>query len=60
LVTSIGISFAYIPVLADDGYSSSPAEPAMPWFYFGIFGGTILTVWGIIKASNELAASRAK
>jgi hypothetical protein len=55
LVSTVGITFAYIPVLADE-YGS--AEPAMPWFFFGIFGGAILTIWGIIKASNELAASR--
>jgi hypothetical protein len=57
LVSTIGITFAYIPVLADE-YGN--AEPAMPWFFFGVFGGAILTIWGIIKASNELAASRAK
>lgn len=55
LVSAVGITFAYIPVL-DDEYGR--AEPAMPWFFFGIFGGAILTIWGIIKASSELSASR--
>ena len=55
LVSTIGITFAYIPVFADE---YGRAEPAMPWFFFGIFGGAILTIWGIIKASSELAASR--
>ena len=60
LVSTVGITFAFIPVLADDGSSYSPAEPMMPLFFIGVFGGAILTIWGIIKASNELAASRAK
>lgn len=53
----IGFAFAYIPVLAYDGYGSEP-EPMAGWIYFGVFSSAILQIYGLIKASTDLKKSR--